>query len=205
MLSLNQKASLALIQKVHNSGFIVLDTETTGLTDMDEIIEVSLVAFNGRVLLDTLVRPVNIIPPEATAIHGITSEMVRDAPTWEEVRGQIGWILVTHPQLHLVIYNADFDTRLLVQTEVTHGGKWFNPSVFDAVCLMELYAQYYGEQCPCDPSDFKWQSLTNACSQMDIDTTQFTAHRALGDCQMTIALMDALNDSGKTVFSRSGA
>jgi DNA polymerase III epsilon subunit-like protein len=203
MCDLYKKAAFALIQKTYDQGFIVLDTETTGLGKDAEIIEVSMVGCDGRVLLNTLVKPVKPIPDDAIAIHGITNEMVEDAPTWGEVRGQIGWLLVTHPY-PLVIYNADYDTRLIVQTEVIHGGRHFSTSVFDAVCLMRLYAEIYQEPNPHDLG-YKWQKLTNACDQMGIDSSQFLAHRALGDCQMTLALIDALYDSEKARSLRSGA
>ena len=60
----------------------ILDTETTGLYDDAEIVEISIIDENGGVLLDTLVKPLKPIPAEATAIHGITNEMVATAPTW---------------------------------------------------------------------------------------------------------------------------
>ena len=48
----------------------ILDTETTGLYDDAEIVEISIIDENGGVLLDTLVKPLKPIPAEATAIHG---------------------------------------------------------------------------------------------------------------------------------------
>lgn len=65
---------------------IYYDTETTGTrSDKDRIIEIA--AFDP-VLNKTfcyLVNPAIPIPPEATAIHNITDEMVREAPTFKEV------------------------------------------------------------------------------------------------------------------------
>ena len=67
---------------------VVLDTETTGMnSEKDKVIELALVKFEysretgevGRVLgaYDGLEDPGVPIPPESTAIHGITDAMVR--------------------------------------------------------------------------------------------------------------------------------
>lgn len=62
--------------------WVILDTETTGLDTMAEIVEISIIASDGHVLLDTLIRPSNPIPPAATAIHHISDLMVVAAPTF---------------------------------------------------------------------------------------------------------------------------
>lgn len=62
----------------------VLDTETTGTGPSARIVEVALVTMRfGRVedVFASLVHPGRPIPPEATAIHGITDAMVAQAPT----------------------------------------------------------------------------------------------------------------------------
>lgn len=63
----------------------MLDTETTGLRGV--IIEVAVIdAYDGRVLLDTLVHPEGLgVEPGARAVHGIPDVELADAPTWEQV------------------------------------------------------------------------------------------------------------------------
>ncbi|MEF1296078.1 3'-5' exonuclease, partial [Vibrio parahaemolyticus] len=39
----------------------------------------------------------------------------------------------------------------------------------------------------------KWQSLSNACAQQNVDVSDLTAHRALADCEMTRRLIHAVN------------
>ncbi|ENV6063182.1 hypothetical protein ACFKAU_004617, partial [Vibrio parahaemolyticus] len=41
--------------------------------------------------------------------------------------------------------------------------------------------------------DYKWQSLSNACAQQNVDVSDLTAHRALADCEMTRRLIHAVN------------
>ncbi len=68
---------------------VYLDTETTGLDSRSEIIEICILDHDGRVLLDSLVQPVGDIPADASAVHGITTAMVQDAPTWDVLWPQI--------------------------------------------------------------------------------------------------------------------
>jgi DNA polymerase-3 subunit epsilon len=70
---------------------VVIDTETTGVVPgVDDVVQLGIARFpSDRELLPSvgswLVNPGRPIPPEATAIHGITDDMVRDAPTLVEV------------------------------------------------------------------------------------------------------------------------
>jgi DNA polymerase-3 subunit epsilon len=98
---------------------IVLDTETTGTdTETDRVIELGLVAFEfapstGEIVriagvYDSLEDPGVPIPPEVTAIHGITDEMVAgcridDAAVARFVAGS-QWI---------VAHNAAFDRPII--------------------------------------------------------------------------------------------
>ena len=167
------------------SDYVVLDTETTGLGSDARICEISIIDMSGNVLLDTLVNPEVEIPSDAIAIHGITNQMVDSAPTIESISNLIRDALSGKV---LAIYNADYDIRLLNQSL---GNIDWNTSDC-SFCVMCNYAEFYGELNYY--GDFKWQRLTNACHQQGIDISEFTAHRALGDCQMTVALMNSFMD-----------
>ena len=67
--------------------YVVLDTETTGLDEDAEIVEIAIVDSTGKVLLDTLVKPSKPLPVycEASEIHGITNEMLVNAPNWQDI------------------------------------------------------------------------------------------------------------------------
>ena len=68
---------------------VFFDLETTGINIVkDRIVEISYVKVftNGKV--ETRTRRINPgmpIPPESTAIHGITDEDVKDSPTFKEI------------------------------------------------------------------------------------------------------------------------
>ena len=74
-----------MIELCHNlmnnpETWVILDTETTGLDNTAEAIQIGVLAPDGNVLLNTLVNPICHIPENVTHIHGITNEMVEDAP-----------------------------------------------------------------------------------------------------------------------------
>ena len=64
---------------------IILDTETTGLKNDDEIIEICLIDLDGNILLNTLIKPTKPIPEQASRIHGIYDKDVENAPLWSEI------------------------------------------------------------------------------------------------------------------------
>src|SRR5215471_2455226 len=93
--------------------FIVLDTETTGLGIWSEVIQIAVIDPTGAALLDTLVKPTREIEAGATAIHGITAEVVAAAPTFAEVYPLLCKAIAGR---RVVIYNADFDRSMLFQS-----------------------------------------------------------------------------------------
>lgn len=68
---------------------IFFDLETTGVdTARDRIVEVSMIKImpDGEEITRTRrLNPGMPIPPEATAVHGITDDDVRDCPTFPQV------------------------------------------------------------------------------------------------------------------------
>jgi DNA polymerase-3 subunit epsilon len=72
---------------------IYLDTETTGLDEGAEIIQLGEIDSAGKVLIDTLVKCQGDITKEASAIHGITKEDLNGAPNWPDVYRELLAIL----------------------------------------------------------------------------------------------------------------
>jgi DNA polymerase III epsilon subunit-like protein len=169
---------------------IYLDTETTGLTDDDEICEISIMDYDGSVLLNTLVQPIMPIPAAASAIHGITDEMVDTAPPFPEILPQVLKILKDRI---LVVYNLEYDLRMLHQSGEAHDfvfnldPSWYRYHCKMACCAMEIYAEFWGEWSSFH-GNYKWQRLGDAMRQQGIKF-EGTMHRALADCQVTRLLM----------------
>ena len=91
---------------------IAFDLETTGLdAGRDEIIEIGAVPIIDGVVRDdcafhALIDPDRTIPPDSTAIHGITNEMVRGRPRIDVVMPEFLRYVGPH---ELLGHNADFD------------------------------------------------------------------------------------------------
>ncbi|MBI2840454.1 MAG: 3'-5' exonuclease [Acidobacteria bacterium] len=169
-----------------SEGAVFLDTETTGLDSRDQICEIALVAADGVVLVDTLVRPSIRIPPSATAIHGISDADVAAAPRFEEVWPEVRRKL---DDRHLIIYNAEYDTRMMFQTaRPASRAEWSLPAR-SVACAMKLYAQYHGAWNGARRS-YAWQSLGNAIIQCAISLpAEIRLHRARADAETTRLLL----------------
>lgn len=162
--------------------FLVLDTETTGLHD-GEIVQIAIIDSDANVLLDTLVKPVKPIPADATAIHGITDEMVKDAPVWAQITGHIESIVSGKL---LVVYNATFDRGMMHKSQERHNLpkiEWKEIAAW--YCAMEAFAEFYGEY-NAYRGNYKWQKLVVAARHCNQPTDD--AHDALADCLMALGV-----------------
>ncbi|MFQ0827138.1 3'-5' exonuclease [Serratia fonticola] len=179
---------------------LILDTETTGLGEDAEIVEITIINSHGSILLNTLVKPTVSIPAEATAIHGITDEMVKDAPRWMDIHGEFCHLIAGKP---VVTYNANYDIRLINQTAKLWGleDQLFDlPKPITISCAMIVYAEHYGATDP-RRGGFKWQKLTAAAEQQGVKI-QGAAHRALSDCLTTLGVIKAMAANGKQCNSQ---
>ncbi|NQZ06950.1 MAG: 3'-5' exonuclease [Algicola sp.] len=165
---------------------VVFDTETTGLGDDAQICEISIIDHAGSILLNTLVKPTCVIPDDVIAIHGITNEMVKDAPPWSKVAEKVQAIFMNRV---VVAFNAKYDKRLLDQTSAICTPNL--PRIYgDFYCAFEAYKVYRNEW-NFDKNDYQRQSLINAAKQMGVEI-QGKSHRALDDSQTTLEMMKAV-------------
>lgn len=153
---------------------LFLDTETTGLGDRAEIVEICIVENDGSVAFESLVKPKGRIPPDVIGIHGITDKMVQDQPFWPEVWPEVARTL--HGR-HVAIFNSDFDLRMLRQSHALHGLPW-DLGTDSFFCLMKLYARFRGEWSTIH-RDYRWHSLETAARRCRIEIDGL--HRARTD------------------------
>ena len=161
--------------------YVVFDTETTGLYpgQGDEIVQIAAVRIiNGKrvhtEVFDTLVNPKRPIPANSTKVHGITDDMVQDAPDPPHAIQRFhkfaeGAVLVAH--------NAPFDMAFLKKHEARANCRFDHP-ILDTVLLS---AVLYGEA--------ESHSLDALAHRLGITIPEEARHTAIGDA---IATADAL-------------
>ena len=161
--------------------YVVFDTETTGLypEQGDDIVQIAAVRIiNGKrvntEVFDTLVNPGRAIPASSTRVHGITNDMVRDAPEAASALQRFhkfaeGAVLVAH--------NAPFDMAFLKKHEARAQCRFDHP-ILDTVLLS---AVLYGEA--------ESHSLDALAHRLGITIPEEARHTAIGDA---FATADAL-------------
>lgn len=118
--------------------YVVLDIETTGLENSDEITEIGAVKIrNGRISEQwtTLVKPTKKLTPENVKLTGITEEMLKDAPLPEEIFPDFmkfidGTVLVAH--------YADFDLSF-IRREAAKEDYEVRNKILDTVIMSRTY------------------------------------------------------------------
>lgn len=90
---------------------LFFDLELTGFYDRDEILSITIVNGFDDIIMDTLVKPTRTSKWKRTEkIHGITPEMVKDAPTIAELT----------PRIKEIFANADHIIAYGVSTDYSH-------------------------------------------------------------------------------------
>lgn len=159
----------------NNTGIIVFDVETTGLSpEYDEIIQISIINGNGEKLLDEYVRPYwSSEWKEAEAINGITPVVVKDAPFPHQLIPKVKGIFESADLL--IAYNNSFDLSFLKKWGISAEGK-------KQIDVMQEFAPIYGEWNEYY-EDYKWQKLTTCARYYGYE---FDAHDSLEDVKATL-------------------
>ena len=98
-----------------DSFLAVVDTETNGLAEGSDIIEIAIITLHPATLqtlsvFHSLVKPVNFHSAGRTDIHNISMDMLSNAPTFRELAFQIRNELEGK---YMVAHNIDFDAMML--------------------------------------------------------------------------------------------
>lgn len=162
--------------------FIVLDTETTGLGDLDEIIELGIIDNNGNVLYESTFKTDNIITDEARSVNHITDEELSKSPLfcneWVKIKSIIGDNIV-------VGHNISFDQRLLSQTLYKYHLEDFKFKRTIDTYTMAKNKLRNGRL----NMNIKSYSLNNLAKLFDLKEEE---HRATSDCFLTLELLNKL-------------
>ncbi len=158
---------------------VILDTETTGLGDDDEIIELAIINTSGKTLMNQRFKPLEKREfADATAIHGIEYKDLKDCPTIDAYYDEITQLLKGNLVL---IYNAKYDKRLLKQS-FKKANKTFLYKDYEFNCVMLNYSAYLEVE--------RWQKL------------QGGDHSALGDCIAALDLIKMMSHSTGSLIKK---
>jgi len=118
------------------TGAVILDTETTGLHDDAEIIELGIIrAATGEVLYNQRFKPHGAMNPESQKIHRIRLADLTDCPRFSERIPEIRPIIESAP---VIAWYADFDKGKL-QGEFARAGALFGSCPEDWHCASVIY------------------------------------------------------------------
>ncbi len=155
---------------------IVLDTETTGMfpEQGDKIVEIGCLELMNHIptgkTYQVYLNPERDVPAEATAVHGITNEFLKNKPVFSQVYSEFMDFI---GDAKLVIHNAEFDMKFL-NAELRHVGHpplgWGR--VVDTVTMAR-------KKYPGQPAN-----LDALCRRFGIDNSERTYHGALLDSEL---------------------
>jgi DNA polymerase-3 subunit epsilon len=155
---------------------IVLDTETTGLDPLggDRLIEIGCIELDNRFptgrVFHKYLNPDRDVPASAVAIHGITTEFLRDKPRFSDICEELIVFIGDAP---LVAHNAAFDLGFL-NAELDRCGKavLLHSRLVDTLMLAR-------RRNPAGPN-----GLDHLCVRYGIDNSRRTKHGALLDAEL---------------------
>jgi len=162
-----------------NLEFAILDIETTGGSPASSsMVEIGVVISDGQKVLETyqtLLNPGRHIPWNVTMIHGITDDMVVDAPRFEDVADELFDMLQNRV---FVAHNASFDFGF-VKKELQSVGYDFSPR---KICSVRFARRL--------EKGLKSYSLKALASFYQVVNPR--AHRALADAETTAEIFHRL-------------
>ena len=157
--------------------YIVLDTETTGLDPDDghKIIEIGCIEILNRNITNNTfhkyINPNREIDVEASKIHGLTNNFLKDKPVFEEIYLELREYISNSP---IIIHNAPFDIGFLKKEHTTASAndKFLDNEIIDSLKLARKI------------SPGKKNTLDALCERYSIDNSDRTLHGALLDAKL---------------------
>ncbi|RAJ09978.1 exonuclease domain-containing protein [Arenibacter echinorum] len=169
--------------------YTIIDIETTGNgIKGNKITEISIFKFDGYEIIDeytSLVNPECEIPYFITGLTGIDNNLVRNAPTWEEIASKV--LEITQDTV-FVAHSVNFDYNV-IKNEFQNIGINFSRK---KLCTVRLSRKLI--------PGLNSYSLGKLCTSLNIPLTD--RHRAKGDAQATVILFKKLlrSDGAEKVF-----
>ena len=165
-----------------NERSLIIDTETVGAGSEVEIVEIALCDHEGRLVFESLVRPVFNSLPRATKQHRFERDELRRAPYWTDIWTELASLIDNRL---LIAYNAGFDRRALAAACARHQQL---SSERGWRCAMQLVKKTTGVK--------RSPTLSEACALYGVEGGN---HRAANDVRATYHLLNSLKHSAPRV------
>jgi DNA polymerase-3 subunit epsilon len=173
--------------------FLVVDVETTGVSAWagDRVTEVGAVLVKGgevHEVFDSLVNPGRPISAFITQLTGISNAMVRDAPRFGEIAGELAQHMVGRV---FVAHNARFDWNFLAAEYTRVARAPLGALTDDQLCTVRLARKFL--------SHLPRRNLDAVAHHYGVEI--HGRHRALGDARATAyVLLGLLKDAERRGF-----
>ncbi len=156
-----------------------IDLETTGVNiGTDKIVEIAMVKIlpdGSRLIKRKLINPQMPIPPGATDVHGITDDMVKDAPNFKQAANEIKQFL---DNCDLGGYNSNrFDIPMLIE-EFLRAGLEFST---EGICMVDVQKIFHMME----------QRTLSAAYKFYCNKNLENAHSAQADALATSEILEA--------------
>ena len=175
-----QWAQAIMAMEAHDS-VRFLEIDTTGLTDQDEIVRVTLMDITGTLQDDLFFKPSRPLSAEASAANGLTDEMLHYAPDiqdmWEIIRARI----YGH---YILSFSQAFDIKKLNEAAARHH---LAPIVIVGDDLQRHVTQYYNRE--------YYLTLADVCERIGHPLESNSAvDRATGQYHIVRAMAEGITD-----------
>ena len=159
--------------------FVIIDTETTGLSKSDEVVELAIVGMDKQVLYYSTFYPTVEVNPAAAKVNHFSKAKLKGSPCikdeWQKIVEAIG-------NKKILCHNTPFDKRLLMQTFARYNIPYDIERAFNGAYDSKDIAKKWIKS---DKYD-----LNHLAHLVGIEREEL--HEATDDCVMTIEFLERL-------------
>lgn len=165
---------------------VALDTETTGTSNEDKIVEIACIEVIDGVIgksWQTLINPKREISAGALRVHGLTNEFLEGQPTFDEVVDDLNLFI---NKSTILAHNISFDMRMLNNEYNAIG---VEPLKNQTLCTLAAARKALRGE------GIRF-SLDSLCDYFEIDRTERVIHGALVDTNLLVQVYIKMSAAG---------
>lgn len=179
-LNIDLTRNISSFEKLGIDDFVIIDTETTGSSYGDEVVELAIVDMDGDTIYHSLFEPYTNMTYWASRVNHITDDMLIGKPDfldeWENIVDAVAG-------RKILCHNTPFDKNMIAKTLEKHGGEKSD--------ALELFAGAYDSvRIAKKHIRASSHSLQNCAKYVGFNETEL--HRADDDCRMTLEFLKRL-------------